>query len=140
MKIDEKDMKIIDLLRMNSRASYSELSKELNISETAVRKRINKLVREGVIKRFTIDYELESEIKAFVLVKTSTLSKTPEISFKILNDVEGVEDVYEITGEYDIIAFIRGRNMNDLNRCIDKIRSIQGVASTYTMIVLRKPK
>jgi len=48
-----------------------------------------------------------------------------------------VEAVYEVTGEYDIAVLVRGMGISYINRCIDSIRSIQGVVATYTMIILR---
>ena len=136
VEIDQSDIKILEILRKNSRTSYTSIAKELKISEAAVRKRIEKLIKAGVIKRFTIDYELENEIRAIVMVKTTPQIPTPEISKKIVK-ISGVEVVYETTGDYDILALIRGNNISAINRTIDEIRSLQGVISTTSTIVLR---
>ena len=134
--IDENDMKILEILRKNARTPYTSIAKELKVSEAAVRKRIERLIRIGVIKRFTIDYELENEIRAIVMVKTNPQIPTPEISKKIIK-ISGVEAVYETTGDYDILALIRGTNISSINKTIDDIRSLQGVISTNSTIVLR---
>ena len=134
--IDESDLKILEILRKNARTPYTTIAKELKISEAAVRKRIEKLVKMGVIKRFTIDYELENEIRAIVLVKTNPQIPTPEISKKIIK-IPGVEAVYETTGDFDILALIRGTNISSINKTIDDIRSLQGIVSTNSTIVLR---
>jgi len=91
--IDENDMKILEILRKNARTPYTSIAKELKVSEAAIRKRIERLIRIGVIKRFTIDYELENEIRAIVMVKTNPQIPTPEISKKIIK-ISGVEAVY----------------------------------------------
>ncbi len=135
--LDSKDRKILEILKMNSRASYTEIARLIGLSETAVRKRLAKLISRGVIKRFTIEYSLEGEVQAIVLVKTQMPPQTPEISSRI-RSIPGVEFIYEVTGEYDIVVLVRGASINEINSYIDKIRSISGVASTYTMIVLRK--
>jgi transcriptional regulator, AsnC family len=134
--IDEVDMKLLKLLKDNARTPYSKLARELNISESAVRKRIARLVKAGIIKKMTIEYELENEIKAVILVKTQPPIPVPEVS-KNIKKIAGVDIVYEITGEYDIIAVIRASGVEMINRFIDEIRSIPGVVSTYTMVVLR---
>lgn len=136
MPIDEVDMKLLKLLKDNARTPYSKLARELNISESAVRKRIARLVKAGIIKKMTIEYELENEIKAVILVKTQPPIPVPEVS-KNIKKIAGVDIVYEITGEYDIIAVIRASGVEMINRFIDEIRSIPGVVSTYTMVVLR---
>ncbi|MEM1621380.1 MAG: AsnC family transcriptional regulator, partial [Metallosphaera sp.] len=68
-KIDAKDIKILEVLKKNARTPYTMIAKDLKVSEAAIRKRIEKLTKLGVIKRFTIDYELENEVKAIVMVK-----------------------------------------------------------------------
>ena len=136
VEIDEIDEKLIKLLKEDGRMPYSRLANALGISESAVRKRISKLRRLGIIKKFTIEYELSNEVKAVILVKTQPPRPVPEISKEIIK-LNGVEYVYEITGENDILALVRVKSINEVNKCIDNIRSIPGVASTNTMIVLR---
>ncbi|MEM1606010.1 MAG: HTH-type transcriptional regulator LysM [Desulfurococcaceae archaeon] len=136
MRIDEVDLRLLQLLKENARMPYSRLARELGISEGAVRKRIAKLIKIGVIKKMTIEYELGNEIKAIILVKTQPPIPVPEVS-KSIRKIPGVDIVYEVTGEYDIVVITRSPNIDNVNRLIDEIRSISGVASTYTMMVLR---
>ena len=90
----------------------------------------------GVIKKMTIEYDLGNEVKAVILVKSQPPVPVPEISRNIMK-IAGVDYVYEVTGEYDIIVIARASGVDMVNRFIDEIRSIPGVVSTYTMIVLR---
>ncbi|MCE4610837.1 MAG: Lrp/AsnC family transcriptional regulator [Desulfurococcales archaeon] len=136
MDLDEKDYIILRMLRRNARTPYSEIARRLGISEVAARKRVLKLIERGVIRRFTIDYEDPGEIRAIVLVKTTPGTKVPEVSRRLVA-IEGVDWAYEVTGEYDIIVALAARSVGDINKYIDAIRSVPGVASTYTMIVLR---
>ncbi|BBG24577.1 HTH-type transcriptional regulator LysM [Sulfuracidifex tepidarius] len=134
--VDENDQRILEILKKNARTPYTLIAKDLKVSEAAIRKRIEKLIRIGIIKRFTIDYELANEVKAIVMVKSSPQIPTPEISKKIAK-TQGVEVVYETTGDYDIIVVVRGTNISSINRTIDEIRSIQGVMGTNSTIILR---
>lgn len=136
LNIDSIDMELLQLLKRNSRMSYAKLAKELNISESAVRKRIAKLVKLGVIKKFTIEYQLVNEVRAAILVKTQPPIPVPEISKRILK-IKGVEVVYEVTGEHDILVIVKTPNIDMVNKCIDEIRSIHGVAGTHTLIILK---
>lgn len=135
-RLDQKDYKLLELLRQNARESYASLAAQLGISESAVRKRIMKLRKLGVIKRFTIDYDVPGEVMALILVKTQPPTQTPEVSRKILQN-RMVDKVYEVTGEYDILVLARAKSAQDINSIIDYIRSIPGVHATYTMMVLR---
>lgn len=136
MRIDELDFKLLQLLKENARTPYSRLAKELGISEGAVRKRIAKLIKNGVIKKLTIEYELENEVRAIILVKTQPPTPVPEVS-KNIKKIVGVDIVYEVTGEYDAIVIARASGVDTVNKLIDEIRSIPGVVGTYTMVVLR---
>jgi DNA-binding Lrp family transcriptional regulator len=51
--------------------------------------------------------------------------------------LNGVEVIYEITGQYDIAAIISSSSVAEINRCIDDVRRIEGVSDTNTVIVLR---
>jgi Lrp/AsnC family transcriptional regulator of lysine biosynthesis len=61
---------------------------------------------------------------------------TQEVS-KRVQAIPNVETTYEVTGEYDIVAVIGGMNVVEVNECIEKIRRVEGIAKTNTMIVLR---
>ncbi|OYT59024.1 MAG: AsnC family transcriptional regulator [Desulfurococcales archaeon ex4484_217_1] len=133
--IDDIDREIIEVLKRNSRTPYTTIAKKLGLSEAAVRKRVSKLLKQGVIKRFTIEYALQNEIKAVVLVKTSPQVPVFKISKEIAN-LQGVDHVYEITGEHDVLAVIRADNVLALDSIINSIRNIDGVSDTNTMIIL----
>ena len=134
--LDDIDLRLIELLKQNSRESYTKLARELGVSESTVRSRLRRLCRIGVIKKFTLEYEIEGEVEAFVLVKTSPQSRVPEVSEKLLG-IKGVYKVCEVTGENDILVMLRAPSIDSINECIDRIRGTSGVAETNTMIVLR---
>ena len=75
-------------------------------------------------------------MRAAVLVKTKPPKPVPEVSREIIS-IEGVDVVYEVTGENDILVLLRGPSIEVINRCVDKIRSVDGVAGTNTMIIMR---
>ncbi|MEM0014896.1 MAG: HTH-type transcriptional regulator LysM [Zestosphaera sp.] len=134
--LDETDLKILSVLRMNSRTSYAEMAKELGLSESAIRKRIRRLTRLGVIRRFTIDYSISSEVRALILVKTQPPTPVPEVARNLMK-VTCTDRVYEVTGEYDIVVASITTDIPSLNKCIDEIRSAKGVTSTNSMVVLK---
>ncbi|MEM2904138.1 MAG: Lrp/AsnC family transcriptional regulator [Candidatus Bathyarchaeia archaeon] len=134
--MDEVDREILRLLREDGRMKMTLLAKRLGLTEGAVRKRIQALVQSGTIRRFTISTVAEQGVKAVTLVSSSASVRTPEIAEKI-RGVEGVESVYEVTGQYDIAVILSGGTVADLNKTIDEIRRIPGVVGTNTLISLR---
>lgn len=133
--MDEYDFKIIDLLKKNSRATFTEIGKTLKLSEGAIRVRIKKLVENGTIRKFTIKTSTK-EIKAFVDVKVDVNTRTTEIAKKIRN-LKGITSVYEISGEEDIVAIAEVSSIAELNDIIESIRKL-GIISTKTRMILRE--
>ncbi|MEM3731189.1 MAG: HTH-type transcriptional regulator LysM [Candidatus Bathyarchaeia archaeon] len=134
--MDEIDKKIIHILKQDGRATYNEIGKKVGLSEGAVRKRIKDLMDSGVIKKFTLKLGLAEGAEAIALVSVKPSIPTSEISAELLK-IPYVESVYEVTGEYDIAIMISAMNIAEVNECIERIRKIEGIVNTNTMIVLR---
>lgn len=135
-RVDDVDRRIIELLRENSRMRFVEIAERIGISEASVRRRIKALVDSGVIRRFTVEAELEHGLQAVVFVATDPSRVTGAVAEEALR-LDGVEAVYEVTGEYDVAIVVRVPSVSKLNSCIDDIRRIEGVVKTNTVIILR---
>jgi Lrp/AsnC family transcriptional regulator of lysine biosynthesis len=134
--LNDIDKKILDFLRKDSRITYTEIAKTLNVSKRTVRKKIQALVKAGTIKRFTIDVSDDSN-KALVLVSSSPAVPTSKIAERILL-LDGVETAFEVAGQFDISVIISGEDIATINHSIEGVRSIEGVQNTNTLIVLKK--
>ena len=134
--VDEIDERIMRLLEENSRMTYVEIGRTVGLSEGAVRNRVQALVSEGVIKRFTIEKSSTHGVRALTMIAVNPGTPTYEVS-KRVNQQAGVENIYEVTGEYDIVMVSSGGNIEGINRVIEDIRKIEGVEKTNTIIVLR---
>lgn len=130
--MDEIDRQILDILREDARASYIDIADKVDLTEGAIRKRVEKLKEEGVIKRFTI--ETSAEVEGLVIIKSDP-ARTTEAAKKVK---EYAEKVYELSGEYDIIAAIHSYDITNLNKKVDKIREAPGVSYTSTLIKLNE--
>jgi len=135
-KMDEKDKQIIKILKDDGRAGYGDIGSQIGLSEGAVRKRIKTLTDENVIRKFTVKVGVGEGAQAITLLATNPAYPTQEVSKKI-QETPNVETIYEVTGEYDIVAVISGLSVTEVNECIEKIRRVEGIMKTNTMIVLR---
>ena len=134
--VDEIDERIMELLEEDSRMTYVEIGKMVGLSEGAVRNRIQSLTSTGVIKRFTIEKSTSHGVSAVTMLAVDPSTPTYKVS-KSVSELEGVEKVYEVTGEYDILLVSSSVNIDGINQCIEDIRKINGVEKTNTIIVLR---
>ena len=134
--MDKKDKQILKILKSDGRASHGAIGDKIGLSEGAVRKRIKILTDTGVIRKFTVRIGISEGAEAITLVATNPTSPTQEVARRI-GDIPNVETIYEVTGEYDIVVVISGINVIEVNECIEKIRRVEGIMKTNTMIVLR---
>ncbi len=134
--IDHLDDKIIEILKKDSRKPFVEIANELEVSEGTIRSRVKKLFEEGIIQAFTIKTSSKN-VKALVEVKIDVNVNTSEIADQIAS-FEGVSEVYEVTGEEDIVAIIDVTSSPQLNEIIERIRRYDNVESTRTRLILKE--
>lgn len=134
MLLDEKDKKILGLLKINSRISNTEIAKKVKLTEGAVRNRINKFLREDVIRRFTIELTTGTRF-GVVMIKAKGDTK------KMMADISRLKiakDAYEISGTYDGCIIFEGNSLEEIDSKIDKLRKLKSVADTTTFLSFRK--
>lgn len=137
--IDSFDEKIIKILQEDSRRSFVEIANSIGLSESAVRRRVRNLTDNKVIKRFTIEISQNEKTSAITLISMASTSDTSTVTSRLLK-LEGIEVVYEITGQYDIAAIISAPAISQINSYIDEVRKIEGVSDTNTVIILKTMK
>jgi len=133
--MDEIDRKILDILEDDARTPFVEIGKNLGISEATVRNRVKALVKSDQIKKFTIIRAAKERMMIIVLV--STISKSTHQVAREIKKLENVEEVYEVSGDFDIICIVKANTVKDLNKTVDSIRYIEGVKKTVTNFVLK---
>ncbi len=139
--MDSKDWKIFNILRNNGRAFIKEIAKELDMPHSTVYERIKRMKSEGIIKKFTIqpDYKkLGYRICAYLLISFDPRCKKSQsaVAGKIAK-IKNVHEVHIITGDWDILVKMRAEDIDSLREMIvEKIRNMEGVEKTHTIIVL----
>lgn len=139
--IDKIDKFIIEQLAVNGRVSFANIAKEINLTDVAVKKRLDRLIQRGIIKSITaeIDYEvLGFNEKAEILI-TIDPSKQNDI-IKKLKEMEDVKEVIEVTGEYNIIARVMALDKADLKALLDSVFKIDGITKASILTMLKEHK
>ena len=135
--IDEKDKKIIEELKKNSRNSTKKIASNIKIPRVTVHDRINKLKNNKIIKRFTIDLDYRkigfpTEVFIFVSFQSNMDISQRELA-KRISKIERISEVHIISGEYDLLLKVRGETLEQIGKLvIDKLRKIKGVGRTLT--------
>ena len=145
--MDDKDEKILGLLRENSNLTTHQLSKKLLIPITTVHNRIKKLKEEGIIKRYTLELDnkkLGKTVAAFINITVDyRLLKQMKLSqydlAKKIKQHESVEEAAMVTGGTDIIIKVRVKSIDELDYFVTKhLRNIEGIEKTQTMVILNE--
>ena len=135
MDLDNKDKKIIEILKQDSRQSIKETAKHTRIRPSTVHQRIQKLLENKIIEKFTIKLNNKAvgeNFIVFMLVKGST---TEYIDSKLLNS-RHVKEVFGITGEYDMLIKLKFKDVEEFNEFVLNFRKEKKeIQSTMTMIV-----
>jgi DNA-binding Lrp family transcriptional regulator len=134
--IDHLDERIIEIMKKDSRRPFVEIADELKVSEGTIRSRVRKLFEEGIIQSFTIKTSSKN-VKAIIEVKIDVNVNTSEVASSIAK-FDGVSEVFEVTGEEDIVAIIDVTSSPQLNEIIERIRRFDNVQSTRTRLILKE--
>ncbi len=135
--MDEVDKKIVEILRYDSRTTFSQIARDLGISDVAVYKRVKKLQDEGIIKRFTLVLDPKAigrEVIAYVFMKTHA-NHAISVAER-LREEEWVSEICTLVGEYDIIAKVETNTIQSLREFVERrLRNMEGVVDLRTSIV-----
>ena len=134
MKLDNKDQRIIDILKQDSREPIREIAKKTKIRPSTVHQRIQKLVENGIIEKFTIKLNNKAVGENFIIFMLVKGSTTEYIDKRFLGD-QNVKEVFGITGEYDMLIKLKFENVEQFNDfVIDFRKNKKEIQSTMTMI------
>lgn len=145
MALDKKDLMVLESLKENSKQTTHMIARKTAIPITTVHNRIKKLEKSGIIKKYTVNLDhnkLNRSLLSFILVTVnystpSGVKLTQEEIARTIKKIPGVESACIVTGVTDILVRVRVKDVEELNRLIiDKLRTVDGVDKTQTMVVL----
>jgi Lrp/AsnC family transcriptional regulator, leucine-responsive regulatory protein len=139
--LDAIDLRLLELLGKNARSSQEELASTMSLSRPAVRERMRRLERMGVLERYTIEVDwtqLGYPLLAYVSIRTSggTCGAHAERVMALSTPPAVIEECHRITGEWCLLVKVRARSSNDLEVLLDKIRELPRVFATSTTLAL----
>jgi DNA-binding Lrp family transcriptional regulator len=138
--MDTVDKLIIERLRSNARESFGAIGDEVGLSASAVKRRVDRLVADKVIRSFTIEVDPDvdgTSTEAYVeLFCRGTVS--PLDLRRMLDAVPEVVDAATVTGDADAIVRIRSRDIASLEIALERVRSAPSVDHTRSAVVLSR--
>lgn len=137
MTYEHLDRRLVRALQEDARRSLRALAEELDVSTSTVRNHLEDLEGRGVVTGYkpVVDYAA----LGYSLVTITRIKARGEAIPGIVEDLKAdsrLTHVYEITGDFDVLAIGRFRDDREMNREIKRLLSVDGVEGTNTSVVL----
>jgi len=130
------DHKIIEELKNNSRISFSDISQKIDKTEATVRRRVKKLLEEGIITRFTIDFNVDSKQSISATIKAIPDFKDIKRILKQLREIEEIKHIWRLSGDCGLLMKVDIPSIDMFNPLIEeKISQIQGIKIVETCFI-----
>lgn len=138
LRLDDLDRHIIACLTADARRSFRDVGEEVGLSAPAVKRRVDRLARDGVITGFTTQLapkafglRVQAFVELFCRGKTSPAQLT-----RLAAAHPEVRSAWTVTGEADAILLLHAEDMADLEAALERIREHSTVDHTRSIIVL----
>ena len=143
--MDRIDRKLLNLMQRDASRTNLALAEEVGLSPSTCLRRVQRLVRTGVIDRIVAILDparAGRAIKALVTVELKLHGEQHMRRFlEIATAEEAVSQAYAVTGETDVVLMLRLRDMDEFDALCDRLfRDQTNVARFFTMIVIRTAK
>jgi DNA-binding Lrp family transcriptional regulator len=137
-RLDGTDERILAELANDARATYAEIGERVNLSAPAVKRRVDRLLDNGVIRGFTtvvdrsaLGWNTEAYVQVF---RHGTIA--PEQLRAAWIDIPEVIGAATVTGTADAILHVLARDMRHLEEALERIRAAADVERSESIVVL----
>jgi Lrp/AsnC family transcriptional regulator, leucine-responsive regulatory protein len=149
VKLDEKDLKILNVLKKHADYTTRQIAKKTLLPITTIHNRIKKLKREKVIKGFTVELnhkKIDEGFLVYILIHVSLpiLKQKKKSQYDVAKELrvfEFVKRVDIVSGGTDLIAMIRVKDVSEFDKILlGKLQRIEGIEKTQSLIVIHEGK
>jgi DNA-binding Lrp family transcriptional regulator len=137
-RLDDTDERILAELTENARATFAEIGQQVNLSAPAVKRRVDRMLDNGVIKGFTtvvdrnaLGWNTEAYVQVFCHGRIA-----PDELRAAWVDIPEVVSAATVTGTSDAMLHVLARDMQHLEAALERIRSSADIERTESTVVL----
>ena len=137
MTYKDLSRKILHELQNDGRLSLRELGEKFDVSPSTIGKRLEELREDGVLQGITADIDYEKLGYAYVaLIRFKVVGDSIDRALELLGEHPQLTDIYEITGNYDLLAVGHFRDRDHMNRIVKALQGEEAIRETNTSIIL----
>jgi len=133
-------LSILSELSNDASISVPKLAKKINTNTSVVYSRIKRLLKQKLIQKYTIDVndkELGYGVKSVTGINMD--SKKRDNIIDSLFNINGVREISEVTGRFDIMVTMYAKNLNEMYKVVsEKIGKIDGIIGSESFIEMKR--
>jgi len=135
--LDKKDHEILSLLKQNSRLSVRDIAKKTSIRPSTVHQRIQKLIKNKIIEKFTLKLNNNAVGEDFI---TFLFMNSPQDLPDLFFANHHIKEAFGVTGEYDILLKLKFKDISEFNDFIISLRKNKSITKMITTVVTKNIK
>jgi Lrp/AsnC family leucine-responsive transcriptional regulator len=140
-EIDELDLRLLEALQRNARATFAELGSLVGLKPPAVHERVKRLERRGYIRGYGA--RLDGRRLGYALTAFVSCYTTPDCHYddfmQRLSSMPEVCEVHSVAGEESYLCKVVTRSTQHLDDLLARLKAMSGMGRTRTTIVLSSP-
>ncbi len=137
--LDQYDYKIIVRLLQDGRSTFSTIAKDLGITDVAVKKRFERLISKGIIRKVSVDLDyVQLGIGAEVMIFLKVDPVIEDKAMLLLKEEDLVRTIYKTVGDYNITFFYMVRDFSQLSSIEKVLSKIKGIIDYKMLFVTEK--
>ncbi|MHA2251350.1 MAG: Lrp/AsnC family transcriptional regulator [Candidatus Kariarchaeaceae archaeon] len=139
--LDDLDRYILQSLQKNSKTHYDDLALKKGKAKSTIANRIKRLIDEKVITNWTVQINAEKigfDLTVLISIQID-VAWLDEVN-RELTKIPELYAIYNVTGDYDVVAIGRFQNRQHLDKTIHKIIKIPHIQRTSSNVALRTLK
>ena len=141
VSLDRIDHRILQALLEDGRASFSHIARDVNLTDVAIKKRVESLKRKGVISSISANLNfrvLGFENPVFIQIRTE-IAKNKDI-IKKLQAMDSVIELHQVLGEYNFLAKVLVTDLSSAEKTIGQLGQVDGVLDVKTLVAVSQLK
>lgn len=138
-QLDPTDRRLLALLQQDARMPVVAMANELGLSRATVSARIERLCRDGAIRRFTVELgapDADDLVRAVMLIELQG-PQARGVAAR-LRRMRQVAELHSTNGAWDLVARIEAASLAEFDRVLGDIREIPGVLNSETCLLLSR--
>lgn len=136
-RLSPNDLRILDLLQRDGRASYAELGAAAGMSAPSAHERVKKLKTRGIVRGYAALVDAAAVglgVLAFSRIRQAPGTTTTDLTGEF-GSIPEIEECHHVAGEADYLLKVRAADTRDLERVMHRIQAIRHVYTTETDVV-----